>query len=360
MKKVLKYVLIGLGSFLLILAANFFIVKKLDQQAINSIDFISHDANGDKPYLVPSQFIDSARFYVKLPLGNNDTILGFCDTGGGMSMLIPNNKNNTTLKGKIRTGILKGMMPIEYINFSDIVMDVNYPRPLPMRNFIIRKPFGSIKNSYLIVPPENEEIKMFTEKIPKMDVFFGQSFFMGKSWTMDYINQEIWVNTPLNKNQLTNPNVQPIGFKKNTKGVPIYGHPSMEIKVDNETFDVLYDTGASFLLSDEGQKLLGTNKTTIAGSFIAASIFDRWRKDHPDWKFYPNSDMSRDIIEVPSITIGEHTVGPVLFAKRPDENWSEGMIRSMDKVVKGAIGGSALQYFKITIDYNEELIRFER
>lgn len=55
--------------------------------------------------------------------------------------------------------------------------------------------------------------------------------------------------------------------------------------------------------------------------------------------------------------VGNLTTGPIWFAKRPDEVWSKGMIGSMDKVVKGAIGGSFLKYFKVTIDYNGELIK---
>mgnify|MGYP001552755569 FL=1 len=71
-------------------------------------------------------------------------------------------------------------------------------------------------------------------------------------------------------------------------------------------------------------------------------------------------DQRADVIAVPQVVIGVDTVGPVLFAERDDERWSQGMIQSMDKVVKGAIGGSALQYLKVTADYNSELIKFER
>jgi hypothetical protein len=66
------------------------------------------------------------------------------------------------------------------------------------------------------------------------------------------------------------------------------------------------------------------------------------------------------MIQVPQVTIGTTTAGPVWFAKRPDEAWSKGMIGSMDKVVKGAAGGSLFQYYVITIDYNNELVRFEK
>jgi hypothetical protein len=154
--------------------------------------------------------------------------------------------------------------------------------------------------------------------------------------------------------------VQKIGFKKNGNQEDIFGHPSMSIEVNGEVIDVLFDTGASMLLSDSGKKEMNTSARTIGGSFIAASIFDKWRKDHPEWKYYKELDNKTDAIEVPILKIGGIEVGPVLFSRRADENWSEGMIHSMDKVVKGAIGGSAFKYFKVTIDYNSELIKFEQ
>ena len=105
---------------------------------------------------------------------------------------------------------------------------------------------------------------------------------------------------------------------------------------------------------------MNTDVLTIGGSFIAASIFDKWRKEHPEWKYYKEADKNRDVIEVPIVKIGDIEVGPVLFSKRRDEDWSKGMIKTMDKIVKGAIGGSAFKYLKVTIDYNSELIKFEQ
>jgi hypothetical protein len=183
---------------------------------------------------------------------------------------------------------------------------------------------------------------------------------MGKAWTMDYLNQRVCVNTPLFKSEVGQANVQKIGFKKNKEGATIFAHPSMLIEIDGEIIDVLFDTGATMILSEEGKKHFHTQNKTIGGSFIAAYIFDTWRKKHTDWKYFEKGDMNNDVIEVPTIKIGLIEVGPVLFAKRPDKNWSEGMIHTMDKLVKGAIGGSVLKYLKVTIDYNSELIKFEK
>ena len=40
-----------------------------------------------------------------------------------------------------------------------------------------------------------------------------------------------------------------------------------------------------------------------------------------------------------------HTVGPVWFAKRKEENFTQFMSKWMDKTIHGAIGGSCFQYY---------------
>ena len=45
------------------------------------------------------------------------------------------------------------------------------------------------------------------------------------------------------------------------------------------------------------------------------------------------------------------TVGPVWFVQRPDASFREYMAQMMDMPIDGAIGGSALKYFRMVIDY---------
>jgi len=360
MKKVLKYIALSLGGMLVILSIHFFTIRYLDQK-INKDTVVvpSSDIEYSKHFL-PTSFIDGERFYFKVAIGQKDTIMAFGDTGGGISMLIPHDKNYRIFDSRLKTGIVKGLMPMDYVLFNEVVKDPKFPIPQTLDKFIIRTPFFRVKEPYLLIPPLENEVKLMMEVQPETDAFFGQTFFMDHSWTIDYLNEKIWVNTPLNKSEKNHLNVQKLGFKKNANGAKINGHPSMVIEVDGDSIDVLFDTGASLVLSDTGREQFHTDKKTMGGSFIAASLFDKWRKNHPEWNYYPNSDLLGDVIEVPSIKIGEHEVGPALFARRRDEVWSEGMISSMDKVVKGAVGGSVLKYFKVTVDYNSDLIRLER
>jgi hypothetical protein len=74
--------------------------------------------------------------------------------------------------------------------------------------------------------------------------------------------------------------------------------------------------GATLVLSENGKKAFKTNEKTIGGSFIAASVFDKRRKEHPDWKHYEKADMNQNVIEVLVVKIGGNEV--VRFYSRKD------------------------------------------
>jgi hypothetical protein len=359
MKRFFKISGLSIGLLLVFFAGYFFQVRKLDNDAVEAKDFYSSSYDVRKPVLLASSFINGERFYIKIPTVKGDTVLGFGDSGGGITMTFPPVIDKLGLQSKVKWALLKGLMPMRYILFDDLVKDENIPPPLLLRNMILRTPLSRVPLPFLYILPTDGEVK-FLIQIMSCDLFLGQNFFMGKSWTFDYIHRQIWVNTPIPASEEGKPGVQRIGFKKNSNHENVFGHASMFIEVNGEIIEVLFDTGATIVLSENGKKMFNTSAKTIGGSFIAASVFDKWRKEHPDWKYYEKADMDRDIIEVPSVKIGGYEVGPVLFAKRNDENWSKGMIGSMDKVVKGAIGGSAFKYLKATVDYNSELIRFEK
>lgn len=359
MKKILLRLLLSIVILFVLFAAYFVVMVRQDRQAMELKDFYVSRYNASTPVLLPSLFIHGQRFYIKMRTQHGDTLLAFGDSGGGISMMNPNAIDKYGMQAKVKTGLLRGIMPLHYVAFADAVADRSIPEPVLLRDKILRHPFARVTESFLLVPPLDDELKLIT-KVMAFDIFLGQNFFMGKAWTIDYVRQQIWENTPLAASDAGKPGVQRIGLRRNNNGDAVYGHCSMFIEVDGQIIEVLFDSGASIILSDDGKKALNTTDATIGGSFIAKSIFDKWHHDHPEWKYYPHADVKQDVIEVPKITIGGNEVGPVLFACRPDKVWSEDMLGTMDKVVKGAIGGSALQYLKVTVDYNSALIKFEK
>lgn len=365
MKKLLKYAVLTALALLLLVAAYFFTVRSLDRNYAESgpdPDAVARERSmlPEAPRRLAAHFEDGERFYLKLPLRDGGELMAFCDTGGGISMLVPGLERWRELNFRSRYGVLKGLLPIEYVHFDDLVAAPDYPRPQPLPSMVLRNPFLRVTEPYLLLPPLDGDLQFMRKSMPDMEAFLGQSFFVGQSWTFDYLRQEIWVGTPLPESMANDPEVQRLGFKTNQHQVKLYGHPSMTIEIEGESIDVLFDTGATMVLSDEGRQLLGTDSRTLGGSFIAVSLYDKWRAEHPEWKYYPKADLAGDIIEVPTVKVGGHEVGPVRFAARPDRNWSQGMIHSMDRVVRGAVGGTLLKHFTVTADYNSGLIRFAR
>lgn len=361
-RRILRFVAATIAVVVVLVVAYFGSILYLNQRVLESPDLISdREKRGGGPIRLPSRFLDGERFCLEFPVVGGGTLSAYCDTGGGQSIVLPKLRDTGRLESKLKWGLLFGFMPINYVSFSDLISDTNLPKPYPLRLVALRTPFRRVIEPYfLVLPSEDPELQMISSFMPDFDVFLAQDFFMNRSWTLDYPQQEIWLNTPLLASEVSQDNVQKLGFKKNARGDKLFGHPSLTLEVDGEKIDVLFDTGATICLTEEGQRQLKTDKKTLGGSFIAASVFQRWREKHPEWKYCEGADVYGDLIEVPRLKIGGHEVGPAWFAERRDESWSKGMIGSMDKVVQGAVGGSAMKYLKVTIDYNSELIAFER
>ncbi|MEO7446228.1 MAG: hypothetical protein ABIT96_05070, partial [Ferruginibacter sp.] len=305
-----------------------------------SIHGFSQHVTGEKfsPVYLPS-LLKEGRFFLKIPTLTRDTLLGFCDTGGGYTAIYYSTIQKINLQSKISQVIIKGGKT-NFIYAKDLIDSNIIPYPA-IGNYYK----SAIKDAFFEIPDTTEQMDLFTTYVPH-DVFLGQFFFIKNSWTFDYLSGKLFYNTPLNYNT-PGENIQSLGFKKDRQGNKRFGHASMQVVVDGEIINVLFDTGATLLLGENSEPVFGDKKAT-GGSFIAKSIFDTWHKQHPDWRVIEKAEITgADLIEVPLVRVGNLSAGPVWFAKRPDEVWSKGMIGTMDKVVKGAIGGSFLQYFKV-------------
>lgn len=324
----------------------FFLSTLLLWQA--SAQSFSQQAN--VPTYLPSALIEG-RFYLKIPALNGDTLLGFCDTGGGYTAIYPKTIRRLKLENKISHMTINNDTT-NYILTEEIYNNLVIPSPK------VNPYFRSYtQNSFFEVADEASN-SSFTTYVPH-DAFLGQFFFINHAWIFDYHAGKILMNTPLRENS-EDKNMQKLNFKRDKSGNKQFAHPRMTLSIDGDKFDMLFDTGASLILSEVGKVGLQTSRMSVAGSFIAKSVFDNWLQRHPDWRVIKKGELTgSDLIEVPQVQIGSLVAGPVWFASRNDEVWRR-MAGSMDKVVKGAIGGSFLQYFIVQVDYNNDLIRFEK
>lgn len=154
-----------------------------------------------------------------------------------------------------------------------------------------------------------------------------------------------------------------LGFKEDENGQRVLNFPRIQVVIDGETLDLLFDTGATTFLTDTAVTALRDGGAAErATSFITTSTFEKWRKRHPNWRVIEQAEITTGeaMIEVPSVTVAGYTVGPVWFTRRPDKNFHEFMSKFMDKRVEGALGGNALRYFRVTVDYPNAVAIFER
>ncbi len=305
-------------------------------------------------FILPSRFDNGDRIFLRIPTANDDTIEVYTDTGGGFTAIFPSSIARLELEDKIAERKFDGRSNT-LIACSDIIPNEVY------HPFITKRMSLLIKDPFYFVPDESLAYSIGDSLT---EGFFGQFFFLDRAWTFDYLEQKIILHSALNID-VSAPNAQKIGLKKGSLGHVVNGHPSFNIQVDGEVIPMLFDTGATFGLSEKAaSEFQGEDK--VGGSFIAKSIFEKWKSKHPDWKIIEGGDIissqgkdfAFDMIEVPEVILGGISVGPVWFSMRNDEAWSEWMIKSMDRVVKGALGGSALKYVRVSIDYRKQALEF--
>jgi hypothetical protein len=191
----------------------------------------------------------------------------------------------------------------------------------------------------------------------------GQQWFAGRVWTFDYPKQRLlWrAAGDLPKHDVSHE--VKLGFKTAPSGKRQTNFARIAIEVDGETLDFVLDTGATNILSDDVLKQINDGgPAERATSFLARSVFERWHQKHPEWRALQNIKTltGSAMIEVPAIKIGGFTVGPVWFTVQPDMSFHNYMAQFMDKPTEGAIGGSALHYLRMTVDWPNAVAVFER
>ncbi|MBI1769280.1 MAG: hypothetical protein HYR67_12990 [Bacteroidetes bacterium] len=324
-----------------LLLIGFLLTSLLSCRESKNASTIKHE-----PYQIPSQLYNG-RFFAKMLGPKNDTLVFMTDTGGGLFVLdsvltaygIPSEEREfDNQKGKI-------------VQFTSLCNDEKFPKPnINGEQIMFSMPHGS---------------PFLNFKTPEAGML-GQHWFKDQIWEFDYLKKKLTVGMPFHGSS-TDSDVVKLGFVVDTFGKREINFPRVQIIVDSDTLDMLFDTGATVLLTDSARMQLQTSDKTRATSFIIGSIMDKWKKKHSDWRIITHADQFPikngglpDMIEVPSIKIGGHTVGPVWFTSRPDKNFTEWMSQWMDKKIVGAVGGSAFQYFKITVDYPNALAKFEQ
>ena len=290
---------------------------------------------------LPTRYL-ADRFVVTPVTIDGDTLELYTDTGGGANMLW----ESTVRRLRLATEQL--------IQGSDTTTLVRLPRLSSAATIPLPQPGPPFGERFFVPAPRNEA---FTR-----DGFLGRTWFADRVWIFDYPAQSLLLLTHAPPSATAAHRV-PLGFQTDSAGRRTTHFPRIRVAIDGDSLDLLFDTGATISLTDSAlARLADGGPVERGGSFIAQNVFERWRSRHPDWLVIERADRTLDmpIIRVPEIAVAGYVVGPVWFAMRPDRNFHQFMSQWMDRKVEGAIGGSALRYFRVTVDYPNAVALFER
>jgi hypothetical protein len=216
-------------------------------------------------------------------------------------------------------------------------------------------------------PPIGDRFLVIPQLRFGRDGFLGRTWFAGRVWVLDYAARSLSImpgGSGASVRGSTEHRV-PLGFQTDTAGWHTTHFPRIRVEVDGDSLDLLFDTGATVFLTDSAMAQLNDGGPAERGtSFISRGVFERWRSRHPDWRVVEAAEQTGKatvpMIEVPRVAVGGFTVGPVWFTMRPDPAFHDYMSRWTDRRVEGALGGSALKYFRVTLDYASAVAVFER
>lgn len=235
------------------------------------------------------------------------------------------------------------------------VLIASLPNLSPAADIPLPPESSSALGENLAVRPPHQLLK------PGGTGFLGAPWFATRVWEFDYPGQTLSLIPEMEWADRPDEHTVYLGFQTDADGNRTTHFPRITIAVDGDSIDVLFDTGATLLAKESTAEHLGKPETANIGTcFIIDSIFTAWQEAHPDWEVIKNAEWQTGmpVIKVPKVGIAGYEVGPVWFTKRPDNSFTDRMSRWMDKPISGAAGGSLFQYFRIIVDYPEQVAEF--
>jgi hypothetical protein len=185
------------------------------------------------------------------------------------------------------------------------------------------------------------------------DGMLGQRWFAGGVWTFDYPAQSVILrHQPFSPTSGERAHTIRLGFR-GTLGIRTCHHPRFVFCVDGQPIEALLDTGATVRLTGQAMQVVAEpGDSERATSFVAASVFDRWRKAHPEWQVIEKGCKlsNQDLIRVPEVEVAGLCAGPIWFTRRGDGNYVW-MSSFMDAPISASVGGNFFRHFRLTIDY---------
>lgn len=308
----------------------------LSRLSLLCLALLSSVAAASGPRVVPADFVQDQVWVT--PSIQGERLRLFTDTGGGWNAL--------------SAGVVERLMlPREASEAGELVAwpDFDADRDIP------RAPTHFMGGRLAVAPPE----QLFGG-----DGFLGGRWFADGVWEFDYPGRRLLRHDGA-YDKAPAEHRAALGFQVDAEGHRTTHFPSIDVEIDGEVLPMLYDSGATATTTETSAPVFGVAPGTPVGtSFIEHAVFERWRTKHPGWRVLESADRKgpqlRRMIEVPEITLAGHTVGPVWFAEQPAGAFQSYMAGMMDRPTWGALGGSALKYFRVVVDYPAATAHFLR
>jgi hypothetical protein len=290
--------------------------------------------------LIPTRYAGD-RFFAKVITIRGDSLLLFIDSGGGGYWVTKHALDRMGMKGNF-----------EAIEDGDSIFS-GERIPTFRPNASIPFPLG-VPDSTMFAVRTSEMLR----QMENADGQLGHKWFAGRVWVSDYPKHQLSYFE-------TSPPARPFDLHTipmTLKNPMAQNFPRIQVNVAGDTVDMLLDTGATSEFSPAAIAVMGDGPPIRASAFVATRLWDRWRKAHPDWRILSGAEVpSRaDVIEVPTVNIAGYDVGPIWFAKRPNRAYDGMMSPLMDKPILASIGGQAFKSFRITMDYPNQRVTFEK
>ncbi len=276
--------------------------------------------------------------YVEPVTVNGDTLRFLLDSGGF-----------EWISERSSRGLERDSLRPNVLTWPTFMANSGLPAPLP--------PFD-----ILSVRPNRQDFRL------DRDGVLGHHWLSPYSWKFDYPNERLSVisgRTPSFAGDLWIP-MFPGGRMRNS--IPLL--PTITVTIDGSQHPMLLDTGAMTILTDSAMAVLGDNRAAHrATSFVVSEVFDGWVKSHPEWRVLAHADrisgefiydVFEPMIRVPDVEISGHRVGPVWFTRRRTDRFHDKLEAVSPWQLDGALGGSGLKYFVLTLDYPNGIALFER
>jgi hypothetical protein len=297
-----------------------------------------------KPIVVPTRFAGNR--FVAVPITSDGVTLSLFTDSAGSLFLYEDTAERLKLTPELVAGDNGNSLRV--VSLPAFKTENSIPAPL-----------GSSFQQRLFVFPRNRQLDAVLEH---RDGMLGQQWFGGRVWTFDYPGKRLLWRADGDIPAHDASHEVRLGFKTSGSGTRQNNFARIPVEIDGETLDFVLDTGATNVITEEQKKLLGDDlPLERATSFLVRSVYEKWHQKHPEWRVLEEKTLTGGaMIEVPQLAIGGYKVGPVWFTVQPDVGFQGVMKPLMDKPIVGALGGSALHYFRLTVDWPNAIAIFER